>query len=70
MFSDAAPEAPWLEPAAGLPLERALCHLSAEIWRRSCSGEAYGLRLGTLQIPPGQGRAHRDRCLLALACHG
>jgi uncharacterized protein (DUF58 family) len=70
VFSDAATRAPWLQPAAGISRERALCHLSAEIWRRSRSGEAYGLRLGALQIPPGQGRAHRDRCLLALACHG
>ena len=55
---------------AGLPRELALCHLSAEIWRRSRSGEAYGLRLGAVEIPPGRGRAQRDRCLLALACHG
>ena len=70
VFSDGDGATPWLQPAAGLPRELALCHLSAEIWRRSRSGEAYGLRLGAVEIPPGRGRAQRDRCLLALACHG
>lgn len=68
VFSDGDGATPWLQPAARLPRELALCHLSAEIWRRSRSrsGEAYGLRLGAVEIPPGRGRAQRDRCLLAL----
>jgi uncharacterized protein (DUF58 family) len=30
-------------------------------------GRRYGLRLPGAQIPPGQGDAHRRRCLEALA---
>jgi uncharacterized protein (DUF58 family) len=58
-----------LTPAPGLAPERALEHLSAEIWRRSKAGEAYGLALGGIQLAPSTGPEHRDRCLLALALH-
>ena len=66
-FADATPAVGLLTPAPGLPPERALEHLSAEIWRRSKAGEAYGLALGGMQLAPSTGPEHRDRCLLALA---
>lgn len=67
VFHDADAEPPLLIPAPGVDPERALQHLAAEIWLRSRRGEAYGLVLSHQSIPPGQGRQHRDRCLLALA---
>jgi len=60
-------EAPLLTPAAGIPLERALEHLSAAILRLHEEGSSYGLVLGATTIPPGRGPAQRDRCLEALA---
>ncbi|CAK6700185.1 hypothetical protein OGCDGJMD_02808 [Cyanobium usitatum str. Tous] len=66
-FAAATPAVGLLAPAPGLPPERALEHLSAEIWRRSKAGEAYGLALGDTQVAPNTGPEHRDRCLLALA---
>ena len=60
-------EAPLLTPAAGIPLERALEHLSAAILRLHGEGASYGLVLGPTTIPPGRGPGHRDRCLEALA---
>jgi uncharacterized protein (DUF58 family) len=58
---------PWLTPAAGVPHEQALEHLSAAIWQRSQAGERFGLLLPDQRIPPGQGKEHRERCLQALA---
>jgi uncharacterized protein (DUF58 family) len=66
-FHDPGAEPPLLMPASGVDPEQALQHLAAEIWLRSRRGEAYGLVLSHQRIPPGQGRQHRDRCLLALA---
>ena len=66
-FAAATPAVGLLAPAPGQPPERALEHLSAEIWRRSKAGEAYGLALGDTQVAPNTGPEHRDRCLLALA---
>jgi uncharacterized protein (DUF58 family) len=60
-------EAHLLTPAAGIPLERALEHLSAAILRLHGEGTSYGLVLEPSSIPPGQGPGHRDRCLKALA---
>jgi uncharacterized protein (DUF58 family) len=60
-------EAPLLTPAPGIPLERALEHLSAAILRLHGEGERYGLVLGAATIPPSRGPGHRDRCLEALA---
>jgi len=60
-------EAPLLTPAEGIPLERALEHLSAAILRLHGEGAPYGLVLGASTIPPGRGPSHRDRCLEALA---
>ncbi len=66
-FADATPPATLLGPAPGLPLERALEHLSAEIWRRSQAGVGFGLELGSTRLAAAAGAEHRDRCLLALA---
>jgi uncharacterized protein (DUF58 family) len=54
-------------PAPGLPGEAALEHLSAQVWQSAQRDEIYGLELPGCRIPPGRGRAHRDRCLAALA---
>ncbi|MEX1317072.1 MAG: hypothetical protein AB1Z22_08105 [Synechococcaceae cyanobacterium] len=67
VFHDAGGEPTLLAPAAGVEAERALQHLAAEIWLRARRGEAYGLVLPHRRVPHGQGRRHRDRCLLALA---
>ncbi|MEO1003201.1 MAG: hypothetical protein AAFX65_08835 [Cyanobacteria bacterium J06638_7] len=67
VFRDRAGEKPLLTLAAGVEPEQALRHLAAEIWQRSHRGEAYGLVLPHQQVPLGQGRRHRQRCLLALA---
>ncbi|WP_254979057.1 hypothetical protein [Cyanobium sp. ATX 6A2] len=67
VFLDPVGEPPLLMPAAGVEPERALQHLAAEVWLRSRRGEAYGLVLTHQRVPPGEGRQHRNRCLLALA---
>jgi uncharacterized protein (DUF58 family) len=54
-------------PAPGLPGEAALEHLTAQVWQSAQRDEVYGLELPGCRIPPGHGRAHRDRCLAALA---
>ena len=67
VFRDAEGAPPLLAPAPGVPHERALEHLSAAVWQLSERGERFGLQLPDQTIPPGQGRNHRDQCLLALA---
>ena len=67
VFSDPVEAPPLLLPAPGIPRERALEHLSAEVWRRSLRGEMFGLVLPEVRITPGHGHDHRDRCLMALA---
>jgi uncharacterized protein (DUF58 family) len=67
VFARDSSPATQLSPAPGVPIERALEHLSAEIWRRSLAGEAFGLDLGATHLAPASGPDHRDRCLLALA---
>ena len=57
----------WLTPAAQVPHEQALEHLSAAVWQHSRSGERFGLLLADQRIPPGRGKEHRERCLQALA---
>lgn len=56
-----------LAPAPGLPPEQALQHLCHQVCSCAQRSRCYGLQLPGLQIPPGQGRRHRDRCLAALA---
>ncbi len=67
VFRDAEGVPPVLSAAAGIPHEQALEHLSAAVWQLSERGERFGLQLANEVIPVGQGRDHRDRCLLALA---
>ena len=70
VFLDTEGAPPLLTPAPGVPHEQALEHLSAAVWQLSERGERFGLQLMGQEIPVGQGREHRDRCLLALAlCH-
>ena len=47
--------------------EQQLSRLCAWVLQAEQQGLDYGLRLGTLQIAPGCGDAHRKRCLEALA---
>jgi uncharacterized protein (DUF58 family) len=72
----------WLDLAhTGLPaasarapgdpaLERILSRLCAWVVAADRQGLDYGLRLGTRQIPPASGEAHRRHCLEALALLG
>lgn len=59
----------WLEPArTGLSdPEQILSRLCAWVLAAEAQGLDYGLRLGGLEITPGQGAAQRQRCLEALA---
>lgn len=66
-FADPAEQEPWLMPAAGLPREQALEHLCDQICRLHQRGACYGLRIGSLRLPPQRGALHRDACLEALA---
>ena len=56
-----------IAPATGLPIERALEHLSERIWQLSKTQASFGLELPGLRIAAGTGSNHRDRCLKALA---
>jgi uncharacterized protein (DUF58 family) len=67
LFRGEADQPPTLTPAAAVPHEQALEHLSAAVWQRSNAGERFGLLLPDQRIPPGQGKEHRERCLQALA---
>jgi len=70
-FGQENPQPPLLTPAPGVPLERALRHLSAAILRLHGEGATYGLVLAGTTIPPAEGPQQRDRCLEALAlCPG
>jgi uncharacterized protein (DUF58 family) len=66
-FEDPQPRHGLLAPHPDVPWERALGHLSARIAQLGASGESFGLRLPAGSLPMGSGRAHRDRCLRALA---
>jgi len=74
LFDGASQRDVWLDLAvvpAHLGLEAALSRLTR--WVLDCevaSDVHYGLRLGTLEIPPERGEAHRERCLTALALYG
>jgi uncharacterized protein (DUF58 family) len=59
----------WLDAHAPDPEARlsVLAHWVIETERL---GQAYGLRLPGVRLPPGRGEAHRNRCLEALALHG
>lgn len=65
-FAAAAPQALVLAPDATLPWERALEHLSERLCRLHRQGQPYGLLWQGVVVGPGEGLAHRDRCLLLL----
>lgn len=67
VFHDPGGEPLLLSAAPGVPRERALEHLCAAVWQHSQGERPYGLLLPEGTIPPGRGREHRERCLLALA---
>lgn len=67
-FSDPRAAEQLLAPDPQVPLERALEHLCERVCRLHAQGQTYGLRLPQERIQPGQGAAHRDRVLAALAC--
>lgn len=64
-----APAQLWLDLADGgaRPLEQRLSRLCAWVLEAEQRGLDYGLRLGATEIAPGQGAAHAQRCLEALA---
>jgi hypothetical protein len=66
-FAAAAPEALVVAPEPSLPRERALEHLSERLCRLHRQGTPYGLLWQGAVVGPGEGLAHRDRCLLLLA---
>jgi uncharacterized protein (DUF58 family) len=53
----------------GLGLERRLSRLAGWVLAAERAGARYGLRLAGVEIPPGQGEAHRAACLEALALY-
>lgn len=59
----------WLDLAAtrGLPFEQGLSRLCAWLLQAEAQGRPYGLRLGTLALPPAVGPEHLHQCLQALA---
>lgn len=59
----------WLDirQAGPLGLEQKLSRLCAWVLQAERLGLDYGLRLPTLDIPPGSGEAHKRHCLEALA---
>lgn len=63
----------WLEWASlggEFDVEARLSRLTGWVLRADESGRAYGLRLPGIEIPPGRGPQHRDRCLKELALFG
>ena len=72
-FAGGAAHELWLDIAltpADLTLETRLSLLAGWVLAAEPSGAPYGLRLPGLTIEPGQGEAHRDVCLEALALYG
>lgn len=67
VFTDPVDLGPILEPAPGVPTERALEHLADRIWRLHQRDESYGLRCGSITLVAAKGVRHRDACLEALA---
>jgi uncharacterized protein (DUF58 family) len=59
----------WLEPGytGTTHRETSLSRLTAWVLEAELKSIPYGLRLPTIQIPPGLGEEHRHRCLEALA---
>lgn len=57
----------WAALPLGLDVEKRLSRLTAWVLRAEQEGRSYGLALPGEQIPPGQGPAHRQQVLTALA---
>ena len=71
-FGGALPPEDWLDFACaqGPDLEARLSRLCRWVLDAEYARRRYGLRLPGITIAAGQGAAHRDRCLLALADFG
>jgi uncharacterized protein (DUF58 family) len=61
----------WLDPlhAGTVHPEQQLSRLCAWVLQAEKQGLDYGLRLGTVELKPSRGEAHKRRCLQALARH-
>ncbi len=73
LYTDLGAQPEWLEWSAleGLDTESRLAQLCRWILECESGGSRpYGLRIPGVEIAPGRGRAHRSRCLRALAAHG
>jgi uncharacterized protein (DUF58 family) len=71
-FSATASSELWLEwdAAPAATTEGRLSALTHWVLQSERFGQAYGLRIPGVVIPPGRGEAHRNRCLEALALFG
>lgn len=59
-----------LAAVPGRDLEERLARLARWIVDAEERGDRYGVRLGALEVPPGSGLPHRNRCLAPLAVWG
>ena len=59
-----------LAAVQGADLEARLARLARWIVDAEERGDRYGLRVGELEVPPGSGLSHRNRCLAPLATYG
>jgi len=59
-----------LDSVPGADIEQRLEQMAAWIVAAHARGERYGMRLGSQEIAPGNGSAHRARCLDGLALYG
>tara|TARA_Y100001978_G_scaffold39857_1_gene35440 strand:+ start:21 stop:878 length:858 start_codon:yes stop_codon:yes gene_type:complete len=67
VFTDPSSQEWMLEPASGLPLDRAVEHLAQRVMQLHQQGVRYGLHLRGKTLAPDQGLRHRNACLEALA---
>lgn len=66
-FASSVPQPLLLALDPSLPREQALQHLSERLCRLQRQGTPYGLLWQGVVVGPGEGLAHRDRCLMLLA---
>ena len=67
VFTDPSNQEWMLEPSPGIPLDRALEHLTQRVMQLHQQGVRYGLRLRGRTLAPDLGLRHRNACLEALA---
>ena len=67
VFTDPTNQEWMLEPAAGIPLDRAVEHLAQRVMQLHQQGVRYGLHLRGRTLAPDLGLRHRNACLEALA---